>query len=245
MMIKAALQYIVGLSSAEIKNIEGYTYTDKELELVEQPVLKEPYQVNTLEAIVEYIITNTNDILQQEQGIIIHVKNYQTVEVYGWLNKFKRQNCYLIATAMCPEALSYGTYYNVEDFNIKLQARFANNDDKALLLQLTGNVKDESVRQVGDDGIKQSVTVKTGVTMVEEVLVPNPVTLIPRRTFFEVEQPESPFIFRMKEGPSCALFEADGGAWKQEAMQNIAAYLKESLQKQLSLEKFKLIRILA
>ena len=41
MMIKAALQYIVGLSSAEIKNIEGYAYTDKELDLVEQPVLKE------------------------------------------------------------------------------------------------------------------------------------------------------------------------------------------------------------
>lgn len=47
----------------------------------------------------------------------------------------------------------------------------------------------------------------------------------------EVEQPVSDFIFRMNQssGVSCAIFEADGGAWKNAAMNNICKYLKESL----------------
>lgn len=46
-------------------------------------------------------------------------------------------------------------------------------------------------------------------------------------------QPESEFIFRMKSDDRsvfCALFEADGGAWKNEAMQSIKQYLEEQLK---------------
>ena len=43
----------------------------------------------------------------------------------------------------------------------------------------------------------------------------------------------SSFIFRVKDndrlGVSCALFEADGGAWKNEAKANIKAYLEKEL----------------
>ena len=47
----------------------------------------------------------------------------------------------------------------------------------------------------------------------------------------EIEQPVSEFIFRMaeKQGITCALFEADGGAWKNAAMQNIKKYLEFEL----------------
>lgn len=56
---------------------------------------------------------------------------------------------------------------------------------------------------------------------------------MPFRTFIEIEQPESEFLLRAKkgyEGIEFALFEADGGAWKKEAIDNIAAYLKENLK---------------
>ncbi len=49
----------------------------------------------------------------------------------------------------------------------------------------------------------------------------------------EVEQPESKFVFRMRkgvDGPEAALFEADGGAWKIEAMKRIKEYLEGQLQ---------------
>lgn len=68
---------------------------------------------------------------------------------------------------------------------------------------------------------------------IEDVFVPNPVTLKPFRTFHEIEQPEIAFVFRMKNGQSgvsCALFEADGGAWKFNAVHSIAEYLKKELE---------------
>jgi hypothetical protein len=49
-----------------------------------------------------------------------------------------------------------------------------------------------------------------------------------------VDQPISSFIFRMKDdrcgGVQCALFEADGGAWKINAMEAIKAYLIRELE---------------
>ncbi|OSB00487.1 hypothetical protein B2H85_13365, partial [Clostridium botulinum] len=56
------------------------------------------------------------------------------------------------------------------------------------------------------------------------------VTLAPYRTFPEIEQPLSRFIFRMQQGPSAAIYEADGGAWRNQAMQRIKAYLEEELK---------------
>ena len=60
------------------------------------------------------------------------------------------------------------------------------------------------------------------------VPVPNPVALVPFRTFIEVEQPESKFVFRVKDGPQMGLFEADGGEWRLAAMLRIKEYLEGS-----------------
>ena len=59
--------------------------------------------------------------------------------------------------------------------------------------------------------------------------------LAPRRTFPEVDQPESPFVLLVKQSregmmPEIALFEADGGLWKLTAIQNIKDYLKAVLE---------------
>lgn len=59
------------------------------------------------------------------------------------------------------------------------------------------------------------------------------ISLRPYRTFLEVEQPESKFIFRIREGangePSFKLVEADGGLWKYKAVTSIKDYLKDHL----------------
>lgn len=115
-----------------------------------------------------------------------------------------------------------------------MQAKFQANKDRDLLLKFAGTVEAGTVTQYGDDGVTQKALVKNGVASKTDAIVPNPVNLIPYRTFLEVEQPESAFIFRMREsdrgGVSCAIFEADGGAWKYEAMHNIAAYIREELE---------------
>jgi|SRR5579859_1922838 len=62
----------------------------------------------------------------------------------------------------------------------------------------------------------------------------NLVQLAPYRTFRDIEQPVSTFLFRIQQSgenmPTFALFEADGGAWKIEAVQKIAARLSAGLK---------------
>lgn len=79
------------------------------------------------------------------------------------------------------------------------------------------------------------MTARSGIARVEEISVPNPVFLAPFRTFREITQPLSPFVLRMKQGregglPTVALFEADGGKWKLDAIQFIRDYLEGKIE---------------
>ncbi|EPI21454.1 hypothetical protein D352_02015, partial [Enterococcus faecium LA4B-2] len=81
-----------------------------------------------------------------------------------------------------------------------------------------------------DNGVSQTVTVKEGAATLTKAEVPSPAELRPYRTFLEVEQPSSPFVFRIDKHGDCALFEADGGIWKHVAMSNIREFLVNELQ---------------
>jgi hypothetical protein len=52
---------------------------------------------------------------------------------------------------------------------------------------------------------------------------------------------ESEFIFRMQSGPRCALFEADGGKWKLDAMNNIKNDLQQELKELIESEKIVIV----
>ncbi|MDC4242713.1 hypothetical protein NE398_21585, partial [Clostridium tertium] len=130
----------------------------------------------------------------------------------------------------------YDRFLGTEQFNIMLQSAFVDVGTKSALLKYTGLIQDEAVKTTGDDGVSQQVTVKTGVASVGQAIVPNPVELAPYRTFPEVEQPISKFIFRMQEGPKAAIYEADGGAWRNKAILNIKEYLQEELKELENIE---------
>ena len=135
-------------------------------------------------------------------------------------------------TARLPR-ITLNEFIDQERFIIQMQSMFLDSADKAIVMQVAGNVEDKTVANYGDDGVSQKATIKTGLANVEDVIVPNPVKLQPFRTFHEVEQPEIDFVFRMRNGAngvSCALFEADGGAWKFRAVHSIAEYLKRELE---------------
>ena len=70
--------------------------------------------------------------------------------------------------------------------------------------------------------------------------MPNPVTLIPNRTFLEVEQPGREFVLRIKDSsgaPAFMLVEAEGGLWKHEAMLNVKDFLANALADETELMK--------
>lgn len=183
-------------------------------------------ETTTLTALVDYIKSGFDP--KYEEKLLIHVISPSEVALYSELRADKIRENYMICKAMLP-SIAYGRFLDPEEFVIMLQTRFDQNDDCRLLLKVVGNVKDEAVKTVGDNGISQAVTIKTGIAQIDNVLVPNPVNLAPFRTFPEIEQPISKFIFRMRKGPEAAIFEADGGAWRNEAMYKIYGYLGEQL----------------
>ena len=225
---REALEYLVNLGEKKepIIELDQGTFSRVSLNRVTEPVASK-LTVSTLTGLVDYIKTNVD---QLKGKLLIQVKSPNEVALYSPLNADREREKYVSAEAILPNNVTYERFLETERFNIMLQSAFVDNEDKAKLLKYTALITDDTVKNFGDDGISQKVTVKTGVASVSDAVVPNPVTLAPYRTFPEVEQPESKFIFRMKEGPSAALFEADGGAWRNKAILNIKAYLEKELE---------------
>lgn len=96
-----------------------------------------------------------------------------------------------------------------------------------------GNVEAKTTANYGDDGVSQKTTIKQGIASKADVLVPNPVTLVPYRTFLEVKQPDSEFVFRIRDNggaPAFKIVEAEGGLWRNLAVISIKEYLMEALK---------------
>lgn len=189
--------------------------------------------VYTLGALRDYLKAN-RDALSLEL-VSVHVVSPQIVTLEGPLHDIDRtRECYLKATALSLADGFLDKWLTIEQFIIGLQSRFADTPERAAVLRLFANVKTEAVKTASDDGISQVVTSRNGAVLVSEVAVPNPVTLAPYRTFREVRQPASPFVLRVQAGPqgglpTVGLFEADGGAWRLDAVEALRGWLAHEL----------------
>lgn len=227
-MIKEALQYIVGLSEAHVQEIHGHTYTDKMMHRVDEYYPQaEPIRINTLSGLVEYIKSGIDTMPE----MIVEVSGPTRVCLYSQLNPNRERETLMIADARIPD-IPLNQFIGQESFCIGLQSMFEHTDDLDLLKKFAGTVEAGTVAEYGDNGVSQKATIRQGIASKAEAIVPNPVRLKPYRSFLEVEQAESSFVFRMKEhdGIRCGLYEADGGAWKLDAMQKIKAYLEQQLE---------------
>lgn len=226
---KEALEYLVQLGQDAEKSIKigGQPYTHLNLKRVLLPSI-EPIILHTLDSFIAFY-KDTEGWGADCFPMFVHIEDATTVKLIGPVREDSSREVFAIAKAELPREISYGSFGDTENFNINLQSRFVESSDKKLLLKFTGLVKEENVKQTGDDGISQAITIKTGVASIGQAVIPNPVRLAPWRTFQEVSQPESLFVFRMKDGPTAALFEADGGAWRLEAIKNIKEYLEKEL----------------
>ena len=229
-MIKEALQYIVGLGKAEEHMINGACYSDKPLHRIDTYYPKaDAIEMHTLTSLVDYI---KSEVDEMPPRMIVEVKSPTEVELYSQLDPNRDRESLVVASARVP-GFEFDRFVEHEKFCINLQSKFIPSDDRELILKFAGTVEAGSVSEYGDDGVTQKATIKTGLASKGDAIVPNPVCLRPYRTFLEVEQPESAFVFRMKQDSygsvMCAIFEADGGAWKMDATQAIKEYLQREL----------------
>ncbi|MEG0133087.1 MAG: hypothetical protein RR851_10250 [Clostridium sp.] len=226
--IKEAVQYLVGLGKDKYikEDLFGATYTNENLRRIETPMAS-PIETTTLTSIVDYIKSNIDGV--QSNAIIVYIESFEKVSLKSELNGDRRRETLMISNALTPR-VTIDNFIDTEKFNIMLQSSFVENKDRSLLLKVTGNIQEENIKQIGDDGVSQAATVRSGIATVTDVKVPNPVILAPYRSFPEIEQVESKFIFRLQNGPKAALISADGGAWMNESMNRIKKFFMEELK---------------
>ena len=234
-MLKAAIEKILSLSEPHIENIEGRKYVDKNLIPINKELRAEEITMNTLSSLVDFIKKSTDDF-KPGHKYIIQIVSPTMVRLLSDLDDDRKREILAEVKAEIPK-FDFGEFIENEKFIINVQSKFLDDypekNDKSIILQFAGNVKSGTVAEYGDTGVGQKAAIKKGVSCLQEVEVPSPCNLMPFRTFTEVAQPMSSFIFRVKDndryGVTCALFDADGGAWKNEAKANIKDYLESEL----------------
>lgn len=222
---------------ADLREVGGHAFAAVPMHQV-TPKAPEPQAmtVHTLQGLADYLDVN-QDALEAAE-VSIHIVGPTEVRVVSSLQPETAQRFTYLRATYEPRVgsghgteFSFGSFVAVEDANIALQSLFADAGGREAALKLIGNVKDKGVKTQADDGVTQTVTARTELAL-DEVEVPNPVDLAPFRTFPEVDQPLSPFILRMRsserQGVMAALFEADGGAWKLDAIEEIRGWLSEN-----------------
>lgn len=227
-MLKAFVEKVESMVKPEVVSIVDRRYSTKPLHPVLDPE-PEPLHISTLTGLVDYF--EKCDADPAEPPVVIveapdHVRLVSALE-----GEFLQRKCYLEARTET-KPFPFGQYLPVENVIVGLQALFVPSDTTKTLLSILGNLQDGTVLTFGDDGTSQQVTVKTGVVRVGSTVVPNPVELAPYRTFPEVAQPASKFVLRLKSGdpsPACALYEADGGAWRNVAIAAIKEWIAAKL----------------
>lgn len=227
-MLKEALQYLVGLKPIERFSIDSREYASAQLHPVTAPLL-EAIAISTLRGFLDLLKQKFEEFA--ENNALVHVADYQTVYLIArvsdlWARRTEYIKCKMTETRGFP----FGQWLDHESFVIGLLSNFVESDELKNVVQLASNITNERVSTSEDDGISQTVGIRAGVHLKEKTEVKYRVKLAPFRTFREVQQPESEFVLRLSQNnpeavPKLALFEADGGKWKLDAIDNVARFL--------------------
>lgn len=229
-MLKEALTYLVNLAKPVHQELNGRTFI-LDANGGYSPV-SEPWpsalDVCTLTSLVDILHHNRDGLNLAE--LYIHVESPTEVHVHRKLAGPENQRPMVYKVEAELPSLALGKYMGLEEFRIMLLSCFQATEDLTGILSIAANFKEDTEGAITDNGITQRVVVKAGVSDVATVALKPMYPLRPYRTFQEVEQPESNFIFRLRTGGQAALFEADGGAWKYAARENVGNWLRGALQ---------------
>lgn len=216
---------------------EGETFSSLKM----SPVFYEPrpdaLTVRTLTGLEGYLAANRDKL--DPAALIVQVYNHGAVGVMSSLTGKDRKRDTLIIAKFDGAVFPFGQWQDSESFIIAVNSLFLPSSGRDEVLSYVSRLKIEDEANLSDDGVSQSATIRTGIKggLVETAKAPSRTVLVPYRTFAEVDQPESEFVFRMKrdgDDVKLALFEADGGAWKSEAMRRIQGWLSEAISKEIA-----------
>lgn len=237
-MITEAINRIIQLSQPNQIEHAGLLYTDKAMHLVKDPVA-DPVEISTLQGLVD-LYNGQLDDMKKDGDVLVHITSSTEVEIISReTDDFERRRVW--ARATYPKLITpfrFGQWMDPESFVIGCRAGFQRAKietgdgtfaaDLDYVLKIASNIATEAIDTSEDDGIAQKVAMRRGVVLKEQTNLKPLVQLAPYRTFAEIDQQLSTFVFRARVGGdsvNLALFEADGGRWHLSAIAAIAAWL--------------------
>ncbi len=224
-MERSAIEKIVELSAPNIIEKAGFIYSDKRLEVIKQPRVN-TMNFRTLRGLVDTLKKEHDNFASP---LVVNVLSETEVEVYSAINSVDRTREIPYHSEAETIHIDFNRKLDYESMMITLKSKFVETPELLELIKLLGTITEENSSKTSDDGFSQSVVVRAGIALKAEQTIKPIVKLKPYRTFNEVDQPESEFLIRLSEGGYVAIYEADGGAWKLKARENIAEYLRNEL----------------
>ncbi|TVM31209.1 hypothetical protein [Oceanidesulfovibrio marinus] len=211
---------ILELAKPEERTLNGRLYMTKPVHLVKDP---EPQTLSchTLTALQDYLDANIDGL--DLSDTLIHVASPVYVSIRQGLTLLTAQRPHLLnASPALPEqnnTVIDTPWLEPKDFIPYALTHFVTSNELDNLLKFISAMRCDNSGTVEDNGV----------------------TLKPYRTFYEVDQPESIFVVRVREGrgenklPEIKLFQADGGKWANQAILNIVEWLKDHLPEEVTI----------
>lgn len=220
------IERIVTENKVQVIEANGRTFATKDLvEIMPRKDVAKEIRFSDLSSIVEIV---KREMERFVLPIYINIETEKSVSVITSLDTEKEREKPYSAVAE-GSRFNFGGGYDYERFVIAIRSQFIQTPNTANLLQLLKKVSNIESVETSDDGITQSVVAKQGAMLASDVKISPIIRLAPFRTFIEVEQPDSDFLFRISDRNVFALYEADGGAWKIKAKKNIRAFFEATL----------------
>jgi hypothetical protein len=212
--------------------IEGKTYSAKTLEPIIDDRRPETLQVSNLSSIVQFINENRDGVKKDKLSIFVTSPTHVELRGPSEGESLARTLFVLAENTYGVDPFPFGRFIETEAFIISLMTKFTADFDRDLVVKIASNLVAEASLKKEDTGATTKKTSSGGVINNSGEKDLPVAKLMPFRTFMQVPQPASLFIFRYKsdgEEIGCTLIEADGGAWRDEAMANIADYFREKV----------------
>lgn len=228
-----AVKAIQDSVSTEIITVDGENFSTRKIYQIpsstRDPI--ESVELSTLDGLLKYVLL----IPDPDPSSYFRISSPTRVQFEAppdSSNNQSVQDVYAIADCsnLTRNTYKVGDYLTQEMFIINLMTNFVDSADRARMLAYVGNLEDTKSVRTEDDGVSQSSTVRKGIRRIGEESVGPIIQLAPYRSFREIEQPESSFLFRMRplQERCVALFEADGAAWNLEAIERLKLWLTEN-----------------
>ncbi|VTS32577.1 phage protein [Streptococcus pseudoporcinus] len=157
--IKEALQYAVNLANEKPQTIlgqDGKEYFDRnKYSLAELRTKRRPKTLNlsTLNSLVDYLKSDLNSI--NKKRLMIVVENPTQIIVCEHDDEDLDRNVLVTVEAITPQ-VNFGRYEAASDFNIILQSKFVDSDDRPTVIEFASALKIENGSEIIDDGISQN-----------------------------------------------------------------------------------------